>query len=67
MKDSYQRDIEEQLDNLKGLIVEIGKDPKSVDITKATIATEFINGRIREFCQMSLVRGGVDGMDSAAA
>lgn len=67
MNDSYQRDIEEQLDNLKGLIGEIGKDPKPVDITKATIATEFVSGRVREFCRMRMLDGGIDGMDRAAA
>ena len=67
MKDSYQQDIEEQLDNLKGLIGEIGRDPNPVDATRATIAAEFVSGRVREFCQMRMLDGGVDGMDRTAA
>ncbi|KAB2888874.1 MAG: hypothetical protein F9K32_14800 [Desulfobulbaceae bacterium] len=67
MNDSYQMDIEEQLDNLKGLIGEIGRDPKPVDVTRATIAVEFVNGRIKEFCRMRVLDGGIDGMDRTAA
>jgi len=66
-KDSYQLDIEEQIDNLKGLVTKIGDNPDPLDVTRATIAAEFVLGRVREFCHRSLTRGDVNGMDSAAA
>lgn len=67
MKDTYRIDICEQLDNLKGLIGRIGDNPDPVDVARATIAAEFVTGRVREYCHMTLVKGGGNGMDSAAA
>lgn len=67
MKSLYQLDIEEQLRNLKQLIANVARDPSPIEIAKATIAAEFTTSRVREFCQMNLQQGAVDGLDHSAA
>lgn len=67
MKDTFQLDIQEQLDNLKGLVARIGNNPDPVDVTRATIAAEFVTSRVREFCSMNMAKEVGNGMDVAAA
>ena len=67
MKSRYQLDIEEQLRNLKLLIGNVAKNPSPIEIAKATIAVEFTTSRVREFCEMNLSQGAVDGLDHSAA
>jgi len=66
-KDHDQIEIEEQIDALKGLIGKIGEQHDPMDTVKATVAAEFLVRRVREYCLMSLTRGGADGMDCTAA
>jgi hypothetical protein len=64
---SMVRDINEQIDNLKGLIGKIDETNDPMDTVRATIAAEFVVRQVREYCLMQLTIGGGDGMDSAAA
>jgi hypothetical protein len=57
---SMKRDLDEQIDNLKGLIGKIDATNDPMDTVRATISAEFVVRQVREYCLMQLSTGGAD-------
>lgn len=67
MKNSYQLEIEEQIECLKRQIDVVAENPSELEVIKATLAAEFVYLRVKGFCETSLLRRSLHGLDRAVA